>query len=265
MLSPLPMHLEWRLLVGLACAAALQTAPVRAQPATAPSPPETLETPYQDTQPPAPLPPTAPAPPTAPPAPAAPVEPLPAAPEPARVRRADKRPLGPIRAQRKLALLGEISWNGLAGFGPILAYNVNPHVAFDLGGGLSLLGWKVGVRGRYNFLTSNLTPFVGVGFNATSGLGEVTINSKDDPNSDPERDPVTLDVKPSFLVHGVLGFDLVHKHGFTLLGCIGYSRLLNQHNLDVLSGSLKSDEKQAVNIIFKSGLVLSVAAGYSFE
>ncbi len=260
------MHLERRLLAGLACAAALLAPQARAQPASPPNPPETLETPYEDTPSTAPPPATPPAAPDAPP-PAPALEPpvstlpppLPPPPHP------DKRPLGPIRAQRKLVLTGEIGFNGLAGFGPVLTYNATPHLALDLGGGLSLLGWKAGVRGRYNFMTTPLTPFVGVGFDATTGLGEFTIDPSQDPNGDPNRLPITLNVKPSYLVQGTLGFDFIHKRGFSMVGCLGYAWLINHNNVEVLDGSLKSDERQAVNFFFKSGAVVSLSTGYAFK
>ncbi len=262
-----PMHLERRLAAGLACAVALLAPDGRAQPASPPSPPETLETPYADT------PPTAPPPdaPRAPETPSTPVaEPLqeqpPAAPQVVSpLPQADKRPLGPIRARRKLALTGELGFNGLAGFGPVLTYNVNPHFSLELGGGLSVLGWKAGLRGRYNFMTTPLTPFIGAGFLATSGLGQFTIDPSDDPNGDPKRLPIILNVKPSYLVQGVLGFDFIHKHGFTMVGCLGYAWLLNHDNVEVLAGSLKDDERQAINFFFKSGAVVSLATGYAFE
>jgi hypothetical protein len=177
----------------------------------------------------------------------------------------DIRPLGPIRAQRRLALTGELGWNGLAGFGAILTYNANPHLAFDLAGGFSLLGWKSGVRGRYNFLKSNMTPFVGVGFNATTGLGELTADPKDDPNAEADAVPFTLDVKASYLVQYVVGFDFLHRRGFNLVGALGYAQLLNDKNIVVVDGKLTRDEQRAVDVIFKGGLVLSLAAGYAFE
>lgn len=177
----------------------------------------------------------------------------------------DTRPLLPIRERRKLALLGEIGWNGLAGFGMILTYHAHPHVSFDLGGGFSLLGWKAGVRGRYNFLKSPMTPFLGVGFNATSGLGEVTSDPKNDSSADPGSQPFTIDVKASYLVQGVLGFDFIHRHGFNMQGAVGYAWLLNKNNVALIDGSLTREEKRAFDIIFKSGLVISLAWGYAFE
>jgi hypothetical protein len=227
--------------------------------------PETLETPYRDT-------PVAP-----PPAPSAsPIAAVPAPPPGAPPRteassplsimaRADSRPVLPVRARRKLTLTGEIGWNGLAGFGPVLTYYPHPHLGLDLGAGLSLFGWKAGVRVRYNLLESPFTPFLGVGFNATTGLGEVTFDPETDANGNPNRDPVTVDLKPSYLVQTVLGFDFIHRHGFAMVGTIGYSWLLNHDNLDILAGEFTDDEKQAIDIIFKSGVVISLAMGYAFE
>lgn len=256
------MPLERRLLAGLACATALLAPVARAQPQAPPEPPETLETPYEDTPPPVP----SAAPEALPPAPAAPLAPV-ASPPPAVVvpLRADTRPRRPIRAIRKLALMGEIGWNGLAGFGPVLTYHAHPHLSVDLGAGLSLMGGKVGARARYNLLVASVTPFVGLGFVYASGFGPQNINVANDPNADPGRDPVTLELKPSDILQAVVGFELIHRHGFTMLGCLGYSRVLNHHTVNVLAGKLADDERQAVDILFKSGLVLSLAAGYAFE
>lgn len=254
-----------RLLAGLTCAAACTATPgyaQPAQPAPAPSAPETLETPYEDT-PAAPVLPATQAPPSAPTA-----GPVAAAPPAVPVPRADTRPLGPIRARRRLVLTGEIGWNGLAGFGPVLTYHVTPHFSMDLGAGVSFFGWKAGARARYNFMTTPFTPFLGVGINATSGLGEFTIEPKDRaPGADgePNQSPITLNVKPSHLLQTVVGFDFIHKRGFTLIGCLGAAILLNHDNVDVLSGTLENDEDQAIDVFFKSGPVISIAAGYAFQ
>lgn len=254
---------------GLACLITFVACVAHAQPAPTSTPEETLETPYEE--PAQPLEPagTPAAPTAAPPAPPASPAPEPAPPVasisfPAPAA-ADIRPRPPIRAQRRLALTAELGWNGLAGFGPVLTYHAHPHVSFDLGGGFSLFGWKAGLRTRYNFLTSNFTPFVGAGINASSGFGEFTFDPADDPHGDPNRDPVTVELKPSYLAQATLGFDYVHKRGFTLIGAIGYAFLLNENNLEVLAGELSRDEQQAVDVLFKSGVVISGAIGYSFE
>lgn len=266
------MHFERRLLASLCCAGSLLAGHANAQP-TAPSPsapaeaapaapisaaaaappsPDTLETPYSEAPPPAP-----------PSPPAAPSKPHKV--ELAVPRKPDIRPQIPIRARRKLALLGEIAWNGLAGFGPILTYHAHPHVSLDFGAGFSLLGGKLGVRGRYNFLNDAVTPFLGVGYNYGSGFGQFTTDPASDPDSDPNREPVTIDHGPSHLIQTVVGFDFIHRRGFTMLGTLGYAWLLNQDNYRVLAGRLTHEEEQGFNIAFKGGLVLGVAMGYAFE
>jgi hypothetical protein len=162
-------------------------------------------------------------------------------------------------------LLGEIGWNGLAGFGAILTYYPEPHVALDLAGGFSLLGWKGGIRGRYNFLTSNFTPFVGVGFNATSGLGQVTSDPKQNGSNNPNEQPFTIEVKPSYLLQTVVGFDLIRRGGFTMQGAVGYAALLNHDTVRLVDGSLTPEDRTAIDVIFKGGPVISVAFGAAFE
>lgn len=165
-----------------------------------------------------------------------------------------------------MALLGEIGWNGLAGFGPILTYNAHPHFSADFGAGFSLLGGKLGVRGRYNFLKHAFTPFVGVGYNYATGFGEFpATDPAHDPNAKPNAAPVTIESGPSHLIQTVAGIDFMHRRGFTMLGTLGWAWLLNQDNYRVLAGEPTPEEEQGFNIAFKGGLVLGVAIGYAFE
>jgi hypothetical protein len=172
--------------------------------------------------------------------------------------------LGPIRARRRLALLGEVGWNGIAGFGPNLVYHVDPHFSVDLGAGLSLLGWKVGVRGRYNFLTGPVTPFLGVGFMGAGGFADkpISINEHDD---DPNRVPVNIKIRPSAWLQTVAGVDWIAASGFNLVGAAGYAFLLSHDPVEVLTGTPSSDEEQAFDIAFRSNIVITVALGYSFR
>jgi hypothetical protein len=230
---------------------------------------ETLETPYVEPLPPPPPPGPAPAakPPAPPPRPAPPPTragevPLPN--EPLADPAADTRPLGPIRSRRRLALTGELGWNGLAGFGAVLTYHFHPNFSADFGGGVSLFGWKGGVRGRYNFLTSPFTPFVGVGFNAAGGLGQVPLQDENDPAYKLNPDPATIDVKPSYLMQYTVGFDFIHRRGFTMIGALGYAQLLND-NLDVVAGTPTSEDETVMSVVWGSGAVISMAFGYAWE
>jgi hypothetical protein len=171
------------------------------------------------------------------------------------------RPELPIRAQRRLALLGEVGWNGIAGFGPNLVFNVDPHVSLDLGAGLSLLGWKVGARGRYNFLEGPVTPFLGVGVMGAAGFGDspIPINDKNDNNT------INIKVQPSAFVQAVGGVDWTRKNGFTLLSTVGYAFLLSHDPVQIVSGTPTRDEERAFDAFFRSSIVLTTAIGYSFR
>ena len=181
-------------------------------------------------------------------------------------RAPDARAALPIRAQRRLALLGEVGWNGIAGFGPNLVFNVHPHVAFDLGMGISLMGWKVGLRGRYNLLAGPVTPFIGLGAMGAGGLGDSPIPIDDHSNNpDPTRPTVNIKVLPSAWVQTVAGLDWTSAHGFMLLGTVGYAYLLSHDPVEVTSGAPTADEQRAFDVAFRSNVVVTIALGYAFR
>lgn len=175
-----------------------------------------------------------------------------------------KRANEPIRAQRRLALLGEVGWNGIAGFGPTLTYHLHPHFSLDFGAGLSLLGFKTGGRARYNFSLGRVTPFIGVGGMHAGGFSDapITINEGD---PDPNRELVNIKIHPSGWFQAVAGVDWVAPSGFTLVGAAGYAWLLSKDPVEVTSGTPNEDEKKAFDVLFRSNVVITVALGYSFR
>jgi hypothetical protein len=181
-------------------------------------------------------------------------------------RTPEVRSVLPVRAQRRLALLGEVGWNGIAGFGPNLVFNVHPHLAFDLGMGLSLMGWKVGLRARYNLLTGPVTPFIGVGAMGAGGLGDSPIPITDQADkADPKRPTLNIKVLPSAWVQTVAGVDWTSPHGFMLLGTVGYANLLSHDPVQVTSGTPTADEERAFDVLFRSSVVITIALGYAFK
>jgi hypothetical protein len=190
----------------------------------------------------------------------APVTAAPARPAVSVVSVGPPRPLPPIRAERRLALLGEIGWNGLAGFGANLSYHAHPQITFDLGVGIGLVGGKVGLRTRYNILLSAVTPFVGVGVMGAGGFDAPTRDISDDENSD-----LNIKVNPAAFLQAVAGVDWTSRGGFTLIGCLGYAWLLTGDNVVVVTGEPTEEERKALSVVFGSSLVLSLAIGYSFR
>ncbi len=169
------------------------------------------------------------------------------------------RPNRPIRAERRLALLGEVGWNSLAGFGVNLTFNVHPHMALDLGLGLGAVGGKFGLRARYNLLKGNVTPFLGAGLIAASGW-----ESGSDQQLSDESD-VVLKVRPSTFAQGVVGVDWISQRGFTMIGAVGYAKRISRNNVEILSGTPTAEERQGIDVVFGSSMVLSLAIGYAFR
>jgi hypothetical protein len=167
----------------------------------------------------------------------------------------------PVRAERRLALLGELSWNGLAGFGPNLIFHVDPHFSVDLGLGLAFVGWKLGLRSRYNFLTSETTPFIGAGFLGATGFDAPS----QDIAADDDNRELNIKAKPSAFAQLTVGLDYTDSDGFTFLGAIGYAILLSHDNVEIVTGEPTREEAQAFDVLFRSGAVLSVGLGYSFR
>lgn len=198
-----------------------------------------------------------------------PIPPEPVAPVPAIVlvdpsQKPRRLPQGPIRAQRRLALLGELGWNGIAGFGPNLTYRAHPNLSIDLGAGLSLLGWKFGVRGRYLMLKGPVTPFIGVGVMTAGGFGSEPIEITDK-NDDPDRVPLNVKIKPSLWLQSVAGVDWVSSSGFTLIGTAGWASVVSGDPVEIVTGTPTPDEEQALNVAFRSSIVATIALGYSFR
>lgn len=216
-----------------------EPAPAPAEPAPANQGPDTLPALEEALEP--------------PPRTAAPAVPEPRPPVP-------RRPL-PVRAERRLALLGELGWNGLAGFGPNVTFHAHPHVSFDLGAGLALVGGKVGLRARYNLLESEATPFLGVAGLVASGFDSATR----DPAGDGDNPELNVKVLPSAFLQAVVGIDWTSRSGFTLISALGYAWLLSRDNVEIITGVPTEEERKALDIVFGSSAVVSMAIGYSFR
>lgn len=170
------------------------------------------------------------------------------------------RPALPIRAERRLVLVGELGWNGLAGFGAIVSLHATPHLTFDLGAGLALVGGKLGLRTRYNFSVRRVTPFIGVGIMGATGF---EAPSRDIAANDDSE--LNIELKPSAFLQTVAGIDWTSRDGFTLIGAVGYAFMLTPDNVVIITGEPTEDEKRGLDIAFRSGVVISIAIGYSFR
>jgi hypothetical protein len=167
----------------------------------------------------------------------------------------------PIRAERRLALLGELGWNSLAGFGVNVSFHAHPRLSFDLGVGLAAIGGKVGLRARYNLLDKAVTPFVGAGVLAGSGFDAPA----QDLAADDENRELNIQLEPSTFLQAVVGVDWTSRSGFTLVGALGYAWLLTSDPVEVITGVPTEEEERAFDVLFRSSIVISIAIGYSFR
>jgi hypothetical protein len=167
----------------------------------------------------------------------------------------------PIRAERRLALIGETGWNSLAGFGPNLIFHAHPQLSFELGVGIGLVGGKVGLRARYNLLDGPVTPFIGVGLISGSGFDAPT---RDISNGEDDSD-LNIQLRPSAFLQTVIGIDWTRNNGFTMVSALGYAWMLTDDNVEIVTGVPTSEERRAFDALFRSSLVISIGVGYSFR
>jgi hypothetical protein len=160
------------------------------------------------------------------------------------------------RERRPFFIGGELGWNGLSGLGVNFSYHPDPHLALDTGAGLSLTGWRVGLRIRGNILTGEWTPFLGAGVSYATGLGDqnVPLESK--------GEKAEIRVLPSPFAQISAGLNYTGREGFVFTATTGYSKLLRDHNTTYQSGSYETYEEN--KFIYDGGLILSVAFGYAF-
>jgi hypothetical protein len=162
-----------------------------------------------------------------------------------------------IRSKRRFAFMVEAGWNTLSGVGLQLTYHAIPQLSFDLAGGLSASGWKAGARTRFNFLTSNFTPFLGAGLMMTSGAGDEPLIVETNTSR------VLARVRPAPFAQVVGGLEYIANGGFCISATAGYAFALTQ-NPEIVSGTPNEAQQQAFQLLYGNGISLGLALGYAF-
>ncbi|MFY0524796.1 hypothetical protein ACN28I_17090 [Archangium gephyra] len=162
-----------------------------------------------------------------------------------------------IRSQRRVGIMAEAGWNSLSGVGMQVSYHFMPQLSLDVAGGLSALGWKAGARARYNFVTSNFTPFLGAGLMIGSGAGDEPLSVDDGTRTVLAR----VGLAPFAQVVG--GLEYVADGGFSIMATAGYAFALTQ-NPEVVSGTPTEAHRQVFELLYGNGISLGLALGYTF-
>jgi hypothetical protein len=76
---------------------------------------------------------------------------------------------------------------------------------------------------------------------------------------------LNVKIKPSFWLQSVAGVDWVASNGFTLIGSAGWAQVLSSDPVEIITGTPTHDEEQALDIVFRSSIVATIALGYSFR
>lgn len=180
----------------------------------------------------------------------------------------------PVRERRPVSIGAEVGFNGLGGLGLNVGYNLTPHWSLDAGGGFGLPGARLGVRGRYNFLTSNWTPFVGLGVNyliamdrsieATRDMQQSAVDALSQ-HGQQHNVKATYHVQSAPFGSAMLGMSYQARNGFSMLAGLGWSQLLDRSsNVVITQGSLNKSERRALDLLVGSGPIASATFGYSF-
>lgn len=167
-------------------------------------------------------------------------------------------PYKSIRYKRPLMLGAEIGINGLTGFGTAVSYTFNNAWSLDAAAGVSAQLMRGGVRGRYNFLPTAVSPFLGIG--VLYGLG-----TPYDLKGFQGNKTVVYHIAGAPFGQAVAGILYNHRKGFTIMGSLGWVQLLTRgSNVIVDSGNLSDNQLRGIRLAAGSGMVASVTTGYSF-
>lgn len=167
-----------------------------------------------------------------------------------------------LRKPRTWALSAEIGMNSLSSLlGPVATWYVTPRYAVDFGAGLSSVGLRPGVRGRYLFSLEKTAYFAALGLKYGLGSADQYVEVKD-PHTDKELE---IKIDGCGFIDASVGVEYVADNGFQVIANAGYSQLWGGRNYHYRQGSVPSDKgDKAFETIFGSGIMLSVALGKAF-
>jgi hypothetical protein len=167
----------------------------------------------------------------------------------------NKEPL--IRQERNFALSLESGWRTLSGVGLNATFFPQTNIGVDLGVGVSLLGTRAGVRGRYLISKKNFSPYVGVGltFSPTS-IDDIEIEDVD------TGVLYYYDTKSSLFGQVLFGLEYISNGGFYIGWNIGYAPSLKDNYSFQQTPS--DNVELGVRLVYGSSISTALNIGYAF-
>ena len=164
----------------------------------------------------------------------------------------------PIRDAHPVTLRADAGWNSLSGLGLRGSYMATSHLALEAGAGYVLAGPKAGARVRWNFTTTDLTPYVAVGGLWSGGhSAPVMLNQG-------KQDEFSFHVGQAAYLQSVVGMDFQDRGHLTYGFEIGWAQALNRRDVRVVSGTPADMDWNFVKAVAGGGLVLAGSVGYAF-
>ena len=128
----------------------------------------------------------------------------------------------------------------------------------EVGVGLGASGWKAAARTRVNLLKSSWTPTFGVGLSTSTG----SLDQDFDDTTGGNTIAYVIRSAPTLQIVG--GVEGITDSGFTFLGTLGYAHVLREEPVVVVSGAPNKEQRNMMDVLYDSGIVLAVAMGYTF-
>ncbi len=171
----------------------------------------------------------------------------------------------PAVKRARFGVTAEVGMNSLSSLlGTSFTYYPSANAAVDFGFGLSLGGFRPGVRGRYIIHAGrHVLPFVGGAVKFAMGGGDepVTLTKSSDDGFGEEYE---LKIKPATFVDFLGGVEFHFGHFRWDIGT-GWSQSLNQHNWTLVSGPpLEQEDEDVFDLLYGSGFTLYTALGAWF-
>lgn len=164
----------------------------------------------------------------------------------------------PIRIDRNFAISLEAGWRTLSGLGVNASFFPNENMGIDLGVGLSFLGTRAGIRGRYMISKNNFSPYVGAGLTySPTSIDDIEIEDADNLGT-----YYYLDTHPSLFGQVLFGLEYISKGGFYLGWNIGYAPSLKENYS--FDQTPPESMELGVKLIYGSSISTAINIGYAF-
>lgn len=165
-----------------------------------------------------------------------------------------------VRELRQSAITGNIGWNSLTGVG--VSYNqfIGKKFEIDAGIGLASTGVKIGIRANYLFLDNNFTPLVSGGFLYGFGSNGQAIEYENTNTGN----SFTYTVSASPYAQLAFGIEFLSNKGFIIKALTGYAILVGDINYQIVNGQPTTEEYDAMDLVYGSGISMEVSIGYAF-